>query len=60
MADGQRSTATCGGRLSCSAMVRSTSQAARFGARGRDTVHVVELARPKLYKFWISLLESSE
>ena len=32
------STATCGGRLSCSAMVRSPSQAARFGARGRDTV----------------------
>ena len=31
--DGHWSTATCGGRLSCSAMVRSTSQAARFGAR---------------------------
>ena len=36
--DGHWSTATCGGRLSCSAMVRSTSQGARFGARGRDTV----------------------
>ena len=50
---------TCGGRLSCSAMVRSTSQTARFGARGRDTIQH-DLARLKLYKFWISLLESWE
>ena len=36
--DGQWSTATCGGGLNCFSMVRSTSQAAQFGARGRDTV----------------------
>ena len=35
---GHWSTATCLGRLSCSAMVRETPQTARFGARGRDTV----------------------
>ena len=35
---GHWNTATCGGFISCSAMVRSTSQAARSGARGRDTV----------------------
>ena len=35
--DGHWSTATCGGIISCSAMVRSTSQAARPGARGCDT-----------------------
>ena len=34
----RRESANCGGRLSCSAMMRSTSQTARFDARGRDTV----------------------
>ena len=35
--DGHWSTATCGGIISCSTMVRSTSQAARPSARGCDT-----------------------
>ena len=36
--DGHWSTASCGEIISCSAMVRSTSQAARSSARGCDTV----------------------